>query len=92
MPNHIVTFGERYKREPHPVLGDHPELPNGYGLVRARDYRRARAAVEALFGIRFCSVYIDTPDNRAWYPLGRLFTIDATTDTPTITWTQENAS
>lgn len=92
MSDHIVTFGQRYREEPHPALGRDHRLPDGFGLVKAPDYRTAVAAAQAILGIRYSMVYIDTPENRAWYPLGQLFTIDGTGDTPTLTWTQENPS
>lgn len=42
MTKYILTFGQKYHREPHPTLGDMPNLPDGYFTIEAGTERDAR--------------------------------------------------
>lgn len=56
-----VTFGSMYAHEPHPVLGDRPQLPDGWLTVTADSLDDAREKVFGMIGTAWCHVY--EPDN-----------------------------
>ena len=71
-----LTFGDKYAREPHPVLGARPDLPNGWLTVTAPTMGEARAKVADLIGDAWCDVY-DPDDMRTdYYPAGNLGPIE----------------
>ena len=65
-----VTFGQKYFRQPHPVLGDIPELPNCYFTVAADDLTKANRNVQKLIGRSYSSVYPLDGGQDLYYPQG----------------------
>lgn len=75
MTKFYVTFGVNYAREPHPVLGFHPAMPDGYWELEADTEWAARMRVNEAIGNAYSSVYTEAeiaPDRRRWFPLGAL--------------------
>lgn len=75
MKEWAVTFGQRYRREEHPALGDMPELPDGYWVIYAPDYDAARSEVFNQFGSRWSDFMLMSDfmqDAYRFYPMGRL--------------------
>lgn len=68
---YFVTFGQKYRREKHPVLGDLPILPDGYFFIKAEDINEANEIAVQCFGIHYSSVY-DISSSRHLYPAGLL--------------------
>lgn len=52
-----VTFGQRYRHEPHPVLGMVPALPDHYVTVRAPTVHKAHEAALAWLGQAWAFLY-----------------------------------
>lgn len=75
MNRFYVTFGQKYRRQPHPVLGDRPELPDGYLTVEADSYLAARQQAVELLDIYFSSIYQLDDSADALYPAGDLGTL-----------------
>lgn len=66
--NHwYVTFGQKYRREPHPQ-GGHPD---GYFLVEATNEDEARRKVFATLGKAWSNIYEELPESR-YVPRGEL--------------------
>lgn len=74
MATFYVTFGTNYAREPHPVLGMRPELPNGWWEVEAPTEWQAREYINELIGNAFSSIYPagGAGQDQRWFPLGAL--------------------
>lgn len=71
----IVTFGQKYRREPHPTfLEAHPD---GWVSVDADTETEARAKVVARFGIAWSDLYpeLDFLEDRYLYPRGELLAL-----------------
>lgn len=62
-----VTFGQKYRYEPHPQ-GGHPD---GYFVIEAVNEAEARAKAFATFGKAWANMYEGTPASR-YAPLGEL--------------------
>lgn len=75
MSDYMVTFGQKYHRETHPVLGDFPQLPDHYGVVCAPDEWEARQMVLSVLGQAWSGLYPLSGTDTAYYPAGRAFTI-----------------
>jgi hypothetical protein len=75
-----VTFGQRYAREAHPVLGREAH-PDGWLTVVADDYETARALVVRELGTAWANLYplgSMTRDEWAkWFPRGEVGRITA---------------
>ena len=71
-----VTFGQKYRTDPHPVLGEWPGLPDGWIELEATDVIEARKAVVSVLGRAWCDVYSEPPSVER-FTLGRLGTLDA---------------
>lgn len=77
MAEFMLTFGQKYAREPHPL---YPAAhPDGYVVIEADDYDAARLAVANTFAIYWCDLY--TPETWQLYvdyfPRGELGRITA---------------
>ena len=72
MPAFFVTFGQRYRMEPHPVAGH----PDGWFQINAPDEETARLAMHKLAGPKWALCYDEEPDI-GMFPLGCLRVIDA---------------
>ena len=70
MQKFYVTFGQKYKREPHPKASW--ISPDGVLLVEAQSYRDARELTFKALGDRFCGMhmYDEKADISFHYPLG----------------------
>jgi hypothetical protein len=68
-----VTFGQKYRSEPHPSwAGAHPD---GWVTIEAWDYATARARAVAGFGTAWCDLYpadAHPSTDSDLYPLGEL--------------------
>lgn len=45
-----ITFGSKYRDEPHPTLGNRPELPDSYVVVEGKDLGQVYELLPILFG------------------------------------------
>ena len=74
--NYYVTFGQKYRHDPHPVVldGVRPH-PDGWVLIRCGNQTAADRLAHALFGPRFSLVYSEETFTRSYYPQGALFSI-----------------
>ena len=75
MPNFYLTFGQKYRHEPHP-LGGHPD---GWFTITAPDKSHARELIFQLCGPQWAFLYSEREfdaTHRACYPLGELKLID----------------
>lgn len=52
-----ITFGQRYRRETHPVLGDRPDLPDGWLTIEAATEIAARYWLVANLDNAYAFVY-----------------------------------
>ena len=72
LSDYIVTFGQKYNYEPHPILGAMPELPDSYLVVSAYSLSEAHSKAFELVGKWFSFVYEMTEVNIRYYPLGSI--------------------
>lgn len=56
MRTYCITFGVKYRREPHPVLGDMHELPDGWVTIEANDEEEAREWLIENLDNAYCSI------------------------------------
>ena len=66
-----VTFGQKYAREPHPVLGMLPCLPNHYLVVEGTD-ETIREIVTLTLGTAWSSIYSVFTFDPGYFPAGPL--------------------
>lgn len=69
-----VTFGQRYRHEPHPYLGH----PDGWAEVQAENIMEAHAKARQRYGVMFSCVYAPESEfypTKEFYPRGRIETI-----------------
>lgn len=71
MKEYYITFGQKYHREEHPVLGDFPTLPDGYWVVTAESKIAAKSVAFQIFGESWSMVYGEEPE-LGCFPRGRL--------------------
>ncbi len=80
-----VTFGQRYRNEPHPLGWPHPD---GWLSVIADNYDIARGVTEGLLKSRFAFMYSEGdygfPTEDA-YPMGELMKLVITTESAQLT-------
>lgn len=71
MKSFMVTFGQKYRTEPHPKAPAHPD---GWVTVKAEDYDAARVKTVNVFGQAWSMLYAeeDFVDSAHFYPLGEL--------------------
>lgn len=67
-----VTFGQKYRREPHPTF---PKAhPDGWVTVWAHDEDKARQITVKRLGRAWAFLYGPDTWEPSWYPLGNLAT------------------
>lgn len=71
MPVFCVTFGQRFRREPHPA--DVQIHPDGWVEIEARSEEAATAVARKHFGDQWSNLYSETDFDRQYFPLGCLF-------------------
>lgn len=71
MPLFYFTFGQRYRRHPHPKLGMRAH-PDGWVTIEAPDWEAARQRMFSIAGAEWANQYGEPPD-RALFPRGELF-------------------
>lgn len=75
MVNYVVTFGQKYRTEPHPAgLWVHPD---GWLTVEALDLISARETIAEALGVAWAdlqseSQMLEHPQHGIWYPLRSL--------------------
>ncbi len=74
MKDFYVTFGQRYRHEPHP--SGYPIHPDGVVRVRAESEEEARGKTFEAFGGKWSFVYVEEEFEPEWYPRGELFSIE----------------
>jgi hypothetical protein len=80
MPNFYITFGQKYRHEPHPMFD--LAHPDGWLRIVADDETQARNLVASYIGPAWAFIYdeprFDPPAMKMrWYPLGELASITA---------------
>lgn len=58
MPKFIVTIGQQYFRDPHPILGE-GATPNGYLTVESFNQRSAEREVWTFLGREWSNIYTE---------------------------------
>jgi hypothetical protein len=99
MNTYIVTFGQKYRHEDHPILGAVRVLPDGWVMIIAPSQSAAHAAAHHCLGTAWSFIY-DLDHWTAYecgrfFPLGCLGTIhfdDLQTGLPTLTMKPEYVS
>ena len=74
MNKFYVTFGQKYHREIHPVLGDSVD-PDGYCVVVAENEKEAREKTFEVFGGFFCFIYGEEEFEPEFFPHGAFMEI-----------------
>lgn len=72
MKTYYLTFGQRYRREPHEKWKNTKTQyihPDGYWKVTARDGIEARMKIADVVGIYWSNLY-DKEPSKEMYPLG----------------------
>jgi hypothetical protein len=68
MAKYYVTFGQKYRDEPHPQ-GGHPD---GYFVIEAGGEDEARAKAWRQFDNKWCMIYEEAEFDKSMYPKGDL--------------------
>jgi hypothetical protein len=68
MPEFYVTFGQKYRREPHPK-GGHPD---GWFMLIADSKDEAHAIVTREIGDQWSGLYSEREFDRSFYPRGEI--------------------
>lgn len=61
MSTYYLTFGQKHYREPHPVLGLDPRLPDGYMSIEAAHQVEARLWLFEHLGNVYAFLYDEQP-------------------------------
>jgi hypothetical protein len=69
MSKYYITFGQKYRTEPHPILGIC--CADGYVVVKAEDMKQARDFVFTTFGTAWSNIYAENYDFAM--PINELF-------------------
>ena len=72
MSTWIVTFGQKYRREPHSVIGMDSRLPDGWLTVEADTRGAAVREVQSLIGAAYAFLYEADEIDAGFFPLGNL--------------------
>lgn len=79
MPEFIITFGDQYRREPHPTFP--AAHPDGFVTIEAADIARARAIAFDRFGQKWSMAYskeeFESDESRRLYTRGELGRVKA---------------
>lgn len=71
-----ITFGNRYRNEVHPVLGNYPILPDGWMTIEAEDEITAREWLRDVLKSLYSSIYEEKEffegGHDAYFPRGCL--------------------
>lgn len=71
-----LTFGQQYRREPHPTFA--AAHPDGWVTIVADTFEQARELVVREFGERWSGLYDpEDQDGLELYPLGELARLEA---------------
>lgn len=73
MNNYYVTFGQQYRREPHPKV--EYAHPDGWLLIEAEDIKTAREKAFNELGDAWAFIYVEGGWDRSYFPLGELHRI-----------------
>lgn len=74
MPKWYLTFGQKYRREPHPIgMGANPD---GYVEVHAPDEAHARSQVVELIGDKWSMLYTEDEFFSEKYAFEEMRTVD----------------
>lgn len=71
MNRYFITFGQRWRRDPHP-MGGHPD---GWFSVKADDMEAAIKKAYEFFGIQWSNIYSEDEMSMELYPKGEIATI-----------------
>jgi hypothetical protein len=75
MNEYVITFGQKYRREPHPTFP--AAHPDGYVTVVAEDFEDCRRQTLAVLGRAWAFDYAPGElDVEKWAPLGELGRIE----------------
>lgn len=64
-----LTFGQKYRRRPHPIFGE-SLTPDHWVVVKAPDYERAYEAIEALLNGEWSNLEPAEEFDESFYPKG----------------------
>jgi hypothetical protein len=73
LTKYAITFGQKYRHEPHPALGMDARLPDGYMTLWAESEIAARQWLVANIDNAYCSIDDEAhfvAETAAHYPLG----------------------
>lgn len=70
MPTYYITFGQKYRDEPHPV--NPAAHPDAYACVSAPTFDAARRQAFELFGPHWANIYDADDFEPDLYPRGEL--------------------
>lgn len=68
--NFYVTFGQKYRREEHPILGMVPDLPDQWVRIEAHDEVAARSLAGVFFGQQWGFLYDEASFEKNYHPKG----------------------
>ena len=80
LTKYAITFGQKYRHEPHPVLGMDARLPDGYMTLWAESEIAARQWLVDNIDNAYCSIDDEAhfvAETAAHYPLGHLGDVKA---------------
>ena len=74
MSEYYVTFGQKYRYEPHPMLwqGYGGRVPDGWVRIEAPDEPTARGVASILLGEAWACIYAADDFGPDLYPLGEM--------------------
>ncbi len=75
----FVTFGQKYRTEPHPVLGLIPSLPDQWVEIEAETVKAAHDAAMILLMQAWSMMYSEAEFDDSYYPKGKLIITQQTT-------------
>lgn len=71
----MVTFGQKYHRQPHPVLGE-DLTPDHWVVILAEDYDLAQAALEHMMPEMWSNLEDAETFDESYYPKGEFAVIN----------------
>lgn len=73
----VITFGQKYRHEPHPVLGRMHRLPDGFVLIDADNRAQALERAFRVIGQQFAFLYEQNELTPSYFPQGLLAVVRA---------------
>ena len=73
MSTFYVTFGQRYRRETHPLFADVD--PDGFVSLQAESLEEALCSAYHTFNAYFSNITPAETFDASYYPLGELFSV-----------------